>query len=419
MLHKIRQEIASYSPSEKKFFLIAIGCSFLIALDYSVIKPTSNSIFISHYSVHAFPYAWLISVPLNLCVVSLYNRLLPRIGPLTMFAIILLVTVNLHLLAANYITRYPLLSFALHLWKDIYVLMMFQQLWSIVHSVTTVSRAKYLYGILFGFGGIGSITGSMIPGFFALKMGSESLLWMTLPVHSLLLCAYYGLVRTSRLFQKGFKEAARPTLFSGFSLVFRSRSLSFILIIVVLMQVSTTIADFQFHTLLADRMPEQDLRTQFSGRIWGVVDFLNLCTHFTISFFLLRFFGIKNSHFFVPSILLINSALCLLHFRLSTVAYSFSTNKVLDYSIFNVTKEILYIPLEKQAKFQAKSIIDVFAYRTSKACASLFIIGMGMLCKQSICYYLSWVPLSLCLVWLGVTYVVTKDLSVPSEVSPQ
>ena len=55
-------------------------CSFLITSEASIIKAVSNSVFIASYSANFLPFAWLALLPLNLVVVSAYNRFLPKIG---------------------------------------------------------------------------------------------------------------------------------------------------------------------------------------------------------------------------------------------------------------------------------------------------------------------------------------------------
>ncbi|MCP5505935.1 MAG: hypothetical protein H7A38_03510 [Chlamydiales bacterium] len=81
--------------------------------------------------------------------------------------------------------------------KDIYVLLMFQQLWSVIHTKTEMSKAKYLYGILFGVSGIGAIFGSLVPSFFAVKLGSEHLLYLTIPLYLFFIAAYHQMLKRS------------------------------------------------------------------------------------------------------------------------------------------------------------------------------------------------------------------------------
>ena len=50
--------------------------------------------------------------------------------------------------------------------------------------------------------------------------------------------------------------------------------------------------------------------------------------------------------------------------------------KSLDYSLFRVAKELLYIPLDYEHKYKAKAFIDMFLYRFAKAPASLLLKGL-------------------------------------------
>ena len=58
------------------------------------------------------------------------------------------------------------------------------------------------------------------------------------------------------------------------------------------------------------------------------------------------------------------------------VSFVFAAFKSIDFSLFNVTKEMLYIPLKTDERFRAKSVIDVFAYRTCKAFAAIAILAL-------------------------------------------
>src|SRR3990167_595458 len=202
-----KAELLSYTQKEKLFILFAMICGFCITAEYSITKPISNSIFITHYSASLYPYAWLLTVPINLLIVALYNRFLPRLGCFKMFLITVGLTMGMNCISGLYISKISFLPFLLYILNDIYVLLMFQQLWSVIHSVTKIARAKYLYGVLFGVGGSGAILGSMIPGFFAVKVGSEHLLFMTIPIYLLFILFYYLLLQYS-----GFLGSNEETL---------------------------------------------------------------------------------------------------------------------------------------------------------------------------------------------------------------
>ena len=410
ILSQARAEVMTYSKSEKLFLIFAMICGFFITAEYAITKPTSNSIFIAHYGMKLYPYAWLATVPLNLIIVTLYNRFLPLLGCFRMFLCTIALTMGINALSGLYVAENSFLSFLLYVWKDIYVLLMFQQLWSVIHTRTEMSKAKYLYGILFGMGGLGAIFGSMVPSFFAVKMGSEHLLFMTVPLYLLFGGVYYLMLRQGGyLNNRNLKIASHKTT-QGLKLIRSSTSLKFILLIVILMQLSTTIMDYQFNTFLHQKFPMQDLRTQFYGRLWAVINTCKLCLQFFATFLLVQFLGLRNSHFVVPGVLLLNATLSLFNPSFSMITYSFGVIKTFDYSIFNIIKEMLYVPLKTDEKFKAKAIIDVFAYRSAKALASLFVIGMQIFYPLHLPYAFSWGPFSLFLIWIAtVAFLFKKE----------
>ncbi len=412
-------EFHRYSQVEKWIVLFAIICGFCIQSEYSVTKPTSNSIFIAHYGVAFFPYAWLVTVPINLLAVIFYNRFLSLLGCFPLFLITLLMTIFVNTFSAIFVGDFPSLSFILYIWKDIYILFMFQHLWSIIHSVTQINRAKYLYGILFGFGGLGSVFGSIIPGFFAVKIGSELLLFATIPIYIVFAFAYFFLLKKSgflkRLPTQKKSSLNRENALEGFKLFGKSSTLKFILIIVILMQFSVTVMDYEYNTFLERIFPNQDLRTQFSGRLWGIVNGVTLFFQFIVSFLFIRFVGLRKTHLLLPGVLLVNGISYLLRPTFGMIVYSFSVIKTFDYSIFNIIKEMLYIPLQKNEKFKAKAVIDIFAYRSAKAFASLLILFLQLFFSSYLSYAFSWANIFLASIWMASLFFLFKDKSLQKK----
>ncbi|MDQ5956577.1 MAG: antiporter, family, partial [Chlamydiota bacterium] len=85
---QLKQALNKFSKTERLFIIGAMLCGFFILADYSIIYPVSNSLFISTYGTHFFPYAWLVSIPLNLLLVGLYNKYLPKFGCLKTYLIV-------------------------------------------------------------------------------------------------------------------------------------------------------------------------------------------------------------------------------------------------------------------------------------------------------------------------------------------
>ncbi len=341
---------------------------------------------------------WLITLPLNFLLVSWFNRFLDVIGPLRMFLITTAITLFLHALLAFFVNDFPVLCWVHNIWKDLYILLMLQQLWSLIHLQARLKEAKYLYSILFGMGGIGSIFGSLIPSFFATSVGSERLLLVPIVIFTLLSFLYSKVAHYGKV--KGAVET-KPNKVSKNSLKesFKSPALRYIVTIVILMQVSATILDFSFNTKMAQAFPLQDIRSGQMGKVWSVIGILNLSVQFIGSLFLVHRFGLKKCHLFLPLLLLSSSASIVLLPSVASLIIGFSSIKVIDYSLFNLFKEMLYVPLSDFEKKNAKAVVDVFAYRSSKGIASLLVIGLQSFFASSLLLVCCWSVVGIFALW--------------------
>lgn len=373
-------------------------CGFLICAEYAIIRPVSNSLFIHTFGSGFFPYAWLATVPLSLLAVSLYNAVLPRWGCNKLFWVSISLVILANCGFALSFSSFPILSFFFYIWKEVYILMMFQQLWSVIHSSIALDRAKYLYGIFFGVGGLGSLFGSAFPGFFAVAYGSEQLLFLTIPLYLLLAVLFTLLTRSSgvSLISREMEEKQVNSWKSfsyGCQLIRQSRFLLFALLIVVLMQLSSAILDFQFNDYLARLFPDKDQRTEYSARLLSLGHVATVTLQFIGSYLIVRTIGFKRSHLTIPLLLGVNGILFAFFPLFPLLSFSFMAIKAFDFSIFGVLKETLYVPLKPDDKFRAKAVIDVFAYRAAKALAAFLILLLQPV--------LSWLSVLLCLVWIG------------------
>lgn len=395
----LREELSSYSSQERIFIFFAMLCGFCICCGYSIIRPVSNSLFIHAFSAKFFPYAWLALVPLNLCMVSFYNRLIPKWGSKKLFFGLLALVISLNGVFALSAKVHPSLSFLFYLWKEVYILLMFQLLWSVIHSNVSFKKAKYLYGIFFGIGGLGSVFGSTFPSFFAVTYGSENLIFLCIPIY--LLLGFFYLKMSS--YSKGeaiIEEEKKGGFVHGIQLIRSSRFLMFILLIVVFMQMSAALIDFQFNHFLEKTIGDKDLRTEFTGRVFGIIHSLTVALQFIGTYFLIRLIGFKRSHYFVPSVLGISSCLFVFIPIFPIVSLLFVLFKASDFSLFTIIKEMLYIPLKPDEKYRAKAVIDVFAHRSSKAFASLLILALQFAFIE-IGSMLTWINIAIAGIWIA------------------
>jgi AAA family ATP:ADP antiporter len=384
------------------FLLFAVLCNFLICADYATIRPVSNALFLTSYGTDFFPYAWLATIPLNFLLIAWYNKYLPRWGCHKTFLVTIGLIISGNLFSALFMKHFSWLPFVFYIWKDVYIMLSFQQLWSVIHSNVAFSKAKYLYGIFYGIGAFGAVGGSALSGFLAVALGSETLLFFTVPFYLLVALFYtYALKFTQNGMQiEERKEKSSIAAFvHGFKLIRSSHLLIFILCIVVCMQLSSTLIDYQFNHFLENHIADKDWRTQYTGRILGIVHAITMALQFVGSFLFIHFLGVKRSHFLIPLALSLNALAFLAFPTFALITVCYMSVKCFDFSLFSIVKEMMYIPLKSDEKFRAKAFIDVFAYRSSKAIAAFLILGLHMLLRAELQQILTILGLCIFIFW--------------------
>jgi hypothetical protein len=189
-LSNIKKAFLIFSSKEKLFiFAVAVGV-FFISCDYAIIRPASTSIFLSQFSSKMFPYCWMLAIPVNLFIVYIYNRLLLKYGSLKTFFFFISSIILMNVSTSIFLKSFPFIIFIQFIFKDVYILLSFKQLWSLIHSTINTNKAKFLYGLMFGIGSLGSVFGGGISAIFATKIGSNNLFFLSFLFYFINCCLY-------------------------------------------------------------------------------------------------------------------------------------------------------------------------------------------------------------------------------------
>jgi AAA family ATP:ADP antiporter len=119
---------------------------------------------------------------------------------------------------------------------------------------------------------------------------------------------------------------------------------------------------------------------------------------------------VSRLHLLVP----LTHAACILallvHPCLATAAIAFGWFKVVDYSVFRAAKEVLYVPLDFDARYRAKMLIDMVIYRTSKG-ASALALSLASALVQRFMPFLPLVALTAAAAWVPLAAVIGRGFT--------
>ena len=126
------------------------------------------------------------------------------------------------------------------------------------------------------------------------------------------------------------------------------------------------------------------------------------------SFLLVHTLGVRGSHLVVPLLLLTNVAGMIVFPSFAVLTAGFVFLKAVDFSLFGVIREMLYIPMQLDERFRAKAVIDVFAYRTAKALVALSILGLQLLVGTHLQAWVSGAMVAVLVFWLAVVWFLLR-----------
>lgn len=391
---------------KEKFFLFCVMLSvFCINCEYGMTRPASNGLLLTYFSAEMIPWIWLATVPLNLLVIMLYNRFLGKVGPIKMLGLVAATTILINGVTPFLMLHFPAWILFQFAWKDIYILLMFKQVWSLIHSSSIAPKAKFWYGIIYSMGTLGAVFGSLVPSFLAVKLGSSQLLFLTLPMYLILFLSYRKAALLQQPSSISLKEVRDPTRLSeGFSIIRKSPFLTAILLLVLLMQMSVGLIEFQFNGFLERTIQELDLRTQYIGRIGSLINIASGLLQLIGAGAMVHFLGVRNSHLAIPLMLLGNLVMLFFFPSFALLSFAFLFTKAVDFSLFGVLREMLYIPLKTEEKFQAKAVIDVFVHRSAKAVIALGILALNLFVGKDLLSWVTPVAAGVLTLWLAVVW---------------
>jgi len=178
----------------------------------------------------------------------------------------------------------------------------------------------------------------------------------------------------SRGAHKESEENAGGSVFAGFKLVLSRRYLLLMAAFVILLNLVKTTGEYLLASILeelfaegmADGSIDVDKGT-FVGRFYGTFYFMVNLLGVLIQFFLvsrmIRFGGFAVAFAFTPVIVFMGYASLALLPIVAWFRYYKILENSLDYSLQNTVRQMLYLPLSRQEKYEARAVIDPFGQR--------------------------------------------------------
>ena len=279
-----------------------------------------------------------------------------------------------------------------YIWVGIFSLSIIAQFWSYANDIYTKEAGDRLFPVI----GIGMTAGSPVGAWITGRMFESHLAppaMLCLAAALLLVTAgIYALVnRGGGAARRAAAKAEAPLPGkSGFALVFASRYIGLIALVLVVYNCVNTVGEYILSNLVVAHAAEV-ARTDpafdksawigaFYGSylLWTSVGSLLLQAF--VASRLVRRFGVAGVLFALPAIALGGYGFVALGATLGIVRWAKTAENATDYSIMNTAKQLLWLPTTRAEKYKAKQAVDSFFVRLGDvAAASLVFAGTAWL----------------------------------------
>jgi len=381
---------------------IAAAVCFLLC-GYEFIRAASTSLFVYAYGAKNLPWVMAAIFPGVYLIIYIYGRFLSWWGASRALAMTSLLSAAVMAISYSFLMKgHSFAAVIIYVFREAYIVLIIEQYWSFVNSTLNREQAGWFNGPFCAVGSLGSIAGGTLVMNLAKPLGTESLLLFAaaslLPAAACSAIAYAlaGEPQPSKE-EKGGRQGH-----TGVRVLFSSRYLTLIFLLIITTQLVSTVLDLRFNGLVEESILDKDARTAFYGKFYGPwLGTSALVLQSIVAPLLLWLLPLRLIHLCIPLIHFTACGVLTAKPSLRTGAMAFLFFKALDYSIFRAGKEIFYIPLSYDARYRAKQMIDSFGYRMAKSGGGL-AIGLLGLAKAIPSIAFSIVAMVMTAIWSGI-----------------
>lgn len=320
---------------------------------------------------------------------------------------------------------------AFFIWVGIFNMMIIAQLWAFANDVYTVDQGKRLFAIV-GFGAsLGAIAGSFVTGKLVKAYGPYPFMLAAAALLGICMALTNLINARERRGAEGQPETSGDRAAaadapaaggekgqrsrSGFALVLTNRYLLLIAALMVLSNLVNTTGEYILGktvvNVLAARqggvVDEDKVIGAFYGNYFTIVNIVSALIQAFVVSRVLKWFGVRTALLVLPFVALVGYASMAFVPVLAFIRSAKIAENSIDYSLQNTTRNALYLPTSREAKYKAKQANDTFFVRLGDVLsAGLVFAGTTWMAFRPADF--AKVALVLILVWLGIAFALGR-----------
>ena len=423
LVERLLSPIADVRPGETASALLMTATMFLLLSGYYLLKTAREGFILAEGGAEVKSYSSAGQAALLLVLVPLYSSLASRVNRIRLIQWVTL------FFAANLLAFLAALSAGLRigivyfLWVGIFNVMVIAQFWGFAADLYTEEQGKRLFPLI----GVGASLGAWIGSVRAGELVESQGPWRLLVGGAAVLVVCVLLARAAdRMTARSMKQATgdrgagapgvdEDTLKegpSGFSMILSDRYLTYMALLVLVLNIVNTSGEYIFGKYVVDaaiktygdgpasEAARQQFISQTYSSYFGSVNLIGFLLQVFVVSRVFKFLGVARALLIHPTVALVGYIGMLTAPSFGFIRWLKVADNSLDYSLGNTTKQALWLPTSREAKYKAKQGVDSFCQRAGDVLQAA-IVYTGELTSLSVTGFAA-LNVAFVFGWLGV-----------------
>ncbi|HMD36697.1 MAG TPA: hypothetical protein VKH42_17105 [Vicinamibacterales bacterium] len=422
LLGRLLSPVADVRPGEATSALLMTATMFLLLSGYYLLKTAREGFILAEGGAEVKSYSSAGQAALLLLLVPAYSSLASRVNRIRLIQWVTLFFASNLLLFLAALSAGLRIGIVYFLWVGIFNVMVIAQFWGFAADLYTEEQGKRLFPLI----GVGASLGAWIGSVRAGELVETTGPWRLLLGGAVILVVCVVLARAAN--RVTVRSAPRGKVVdetlkagpSGFAMIASDRYLTFMALLVLMLNVVNTSGEYIFGRYVVeaavqtygDSAASEPARQQFISQTYssyfGSVNLIGFLLQMFVVSRVFKFLGVARALVIHPIVALVGYIGMLAAPSFGFIRWLKIADNSLDYSLGNTTKQALWLPTSREAKYKAKQGVDSFCQRAGDVLQA-GIVYTGELTSLSVTGFAA-LNVAFVFGWLGVVQGLRRRL---------
>jgi len=367
---------------------------FLILMTAYLLKPAREMLILTEGTAEIRSYAVAMQALLLIVLLPIYGKYSRKFSTSNFMRIITTIFAGVLILFYMAASLGYQISVIFFIWIGVYGVIVIAHFWAFATDLFTREAGERLFVIIAFGGSIGAWIGSVISSVLVNYLSAHELILLSAATLALSMIPALYTIKTLPpeciLQENTSNHEIKTSLLACFQIVLTRRFLLMIAVFIILFNLINSTGEYllsstlekEFETGISNGKITIDKAIyvgQFYSGFFAIVNLAGMLIQFFLVSRLIRHAGFSWAFALTPLVVFLGYSSLIFVPALAFLRLVKISENSLDYSLLNTTKQMLYLPLSRQEKYEARATIDSFGQRAGDLLqAGVVFLGLNI-----------------------------------------